>query len=302
MRYPRLLWENENGLTAEFSVYSEDYYCNVQRDVKGLSDVTAKINTISNVGQDGETETSVYLDPRDITIKGVLRTSNYEEQNTLIHNLNRILDPHFSGTLTYILGTVRRKIPCRASAAPVWTKTSKLPGYSITLFCPNPYWAEESEGGKKVAGGETTFHFPLPHFRSTDEGWMWPITIGRTLTNAVVPILNESDADCGMIWTVEALAAVVNPGITNVNTGEYLKLNLTLAAGDVLTVTTAYGKKRIRLLHDGEDSNAYRSLVFGSTFFPIYRGMNHLTITAESGGRSMESYVNFENRYLGVGL
>ena len=302
MRYPRLIWENENGLTAEFSVYSEEYFCNVQRDVKGLSDVTAKINTITNIGQDGETETSVYLDSRDITIKGVLRTTNYVEQNTLIKTLNRILDPHYSGTLTYIHESVRRKIGCRASAAPSWSKTSKRPSFTITFFCPNPYWAEDSAGGKKVSGGETSFHFPLPHFSSLDEEWKWPLPIGRTLTNAVFSIRNDSDTDCGMVWTVNANAPVVNPSITNVDTGEFFKLNLSLSVGDVLIVTTAYGKKRARLMHDGEDINVYRNLVFGSSFFPIYRGTNHLRINAESGGNSMESYVNFENQYLGVGL
>ena len=306
MRYPRLIWESENGLSAEFSVYSDDFFCNVQKDVKGLSDVTAKINTITNVGQDGETETSVYLDSRDITITGRLRTADYLSQNTLIQRLNRTLDPHNAGTLTYILGGTRRKITCRASSAPVWTKKGRRPEFSITFFCPNPYWTESGQEMKKIAGEQAGFFFPLPHFDSacneSGDDRTWPITMGRTLTDAVNRIENQSDADCGMIWIVEAKGTVVNPSIVNVDTGEYIRLNLTLSGGDVLTVTTAYGKKRIRLLHDGEESNAYRKLIFGSTFFPIYRGVNNLTVSAESGKDRLESYVNFDGQYLGVGL
>ncbi|MBO5569895.1 MAG: phage tail family protein [Clostridia bacterium] len=295
-RYPRLIWENDSGLTAEFSVYDPDFFCNVQRDVKGLSDVSAKINTISNVGQDGETETSVYLDPRQISIKGSLRTHNYTEQNELVRRLNRIMDPHEAGTLYYVLGDVQRKITCRASKAPTWSKTGKYPTFSIELFCPNPYWVGTEEASFKLSGGSSSFFFPLP------ERDKWPLTTGLIIDAPITVITNSSDADTGLIWQITAKGTVVNPKLTNVDTGEFIELDLTLEDGDVLTVTTGYGKKRVRLVHDGVDESAYRSLVLGSTFFPIYRKTNNLKLSAKSETTNMECFVGFENRYLGVGL
>ena len=302
MRYPRLIWENENGLSAEFSVYSDDFFCNVQRDVKGLSDVTAKINTITNVGQDGETETSVYLDPRDITIKGQLRTNDFLLQNELIRRLNRILDPHHSGTLTYIMGEARRKITCRALSAPVWAKSSKRPVFTITLFCPNPYWSDTSTTLVQFAGGSAAFHFPLPFYSDVNTLWEWPVIMGAISTLGLARIQNDSDSDCGMIWEAAASGEVINPLLINVDTGDYIKLNLTLQNGDVLRVTTAYGKKRVRLIRNGEDLNAYSSVVLGSTFFPIYKGANNLSLRVESGGAYLDCRIGFEGQYLGVGL
>lgn len=307
MRYSRLIWANENGDTIEFSVYSPDYFCNVQKDVTGLSDISAKINTIVNVGQDGETETSVYLDPRTITIHGNLRTGEYESQNEAIRALNRALDPHFSGTLTYVLENTSRKIPCRAQTAPSWDRKKKRPGFTVTLFCSDPYWTDAVTQRATLSGQTTAFRFPFPAYDSsldehTNKKWHWPITLGTLVTSPICSLENESDVAVGMIWRLEATGTIRRPRLTNVDTGEFMELNLTMTRGDVLTVTTAYGKKRIRLFHNGKDSNAYSKIVFGSTFFQLPRGETNLCFSAQTGQSSSHCYVSYDSKYLGVGL
>ena len=307
MRYPRLFWENENGLSAEFSVYSPDYFCNVQRDVTGLSDVTAKINTISNVGQDGETETSVYLDPRTITIKGSLRSGDYALQREIIQRLNRILDPHAAGTLTYSLEDIHRSIHCRASAAPRWDWKKIRPEFTVTFFCADPYWADRVINRIRLTGQKTAFHFPFPSYsdaldQSFASIWGWPLIFGTRVTAPIISFSNESDTEVGMTWTLEALGKIVSPKLTHIESGLYLELNLTMVKGDILTVTTAYGKKRAVLNHCGVSSNVYSRIVLGSTFFQLARGINNLKFTARSGSSKSNCFVNYESRYLGVGL
>ena len=307
MRHSRLIWQNENGDTVEFSVYSPDYFCNVQKDVTGLSDVSAKINSIVNVGQDGETETSVYLDPRTITIQGSLRVRDYALQNAAIRALNRALDPHFKGVLTYILKNQSRKIPCRASTAPAWDRKNKMPGFKVTLFCSDPYWTDAITQQATLTGQSTAFRFPFPAYdasldESTNSSWKWPLTIGTQVTSPICAINNDSDVDVGLIWRLEATSTIRKPRLTNVDTGEFMEVNLTMTRGDVLTVTTAYGKKRIRLFHNGKDTNAYSKIVFGSTFFQLPRGETNLCFSAQTGQSSSHCYVSYDSKYLGVGL
>ncbi len=242
------------------------------------------------------------MDSREITIKGQLRTNDFRSQNEQIRQLNRILDPHYSGTLTYILDETRRKIICRASSAPVWAKSAKRPVFTITLFCPNPYWSDTSTTLTQFAGGSAALHFPLPAFSATDERWLWPILLGKIATLGVSCVQNDSDTECGLIWESAASGEVVNPSLVNVDTGEYMKLALVMQAGDILRVTTAYGNKRVRLLRDGVDTNAYKCVALGSTFFPIHKGANNLSLRVESGSNYLDCQIGFDGQYLGVGL
>ncbi len=85
------------------------------------------------------------------------------------------------------------------------------------------------------------FEFPL---EIPSEG----IEMGHRVSNLIVNINNTGAVPCGMRIQFKALATVVNPSLFNVNTREFIKINRTLSAGDVLEVTTEFSNKRIELV------------------------------------------------------
>ncbi len=72
--------------------------------------------------------------------------------------------------------------------------------------------------------------------------------MGHRVSNLIVNINNTGAVECGMKIQFKALATVVNPSLFNVNTREFIKINRTLSAGDVLEVTTEFSNKRIELV------------------------------------------------------
>jgi hypothetical protein len=79
-----------------------------------------------------------------------------------------------------------------------------------------------------------------------------------------------------------------------------LELNLTLQAGDIVTINTEIGKKRIELNQSGVITNQFNSLVLGSTFLQLDEGDNVLYVTSESGSSFLLTQIAFRPRYSGA--
>ncbi len=70
---------------------------------------------------------------------------------------------------------------------------------------------------------------------------------------------------------------MINPVITNLTTGSFLGLNLTLVSGDEVTIDT-----KNRTVMQGGTTNRMGSLTVGSTFWRLEPGDNTLTLTASA--------------------
>ena len=73
-----------------------------------------------------------------------------------------------------------------------------------------------------------------------------------------------------------------------------------MLAGDVLTITTEVGKKRIERIRNGETANLFNTLVLGSTFLKLEEGDNVLYATSNSGSSSLFTEITFRPKYSGV--
>ena len=73
-----------------------------------------------------------------------------------------------------------------------------------------------------------------------------------------------------------ALGTVTNPELLNMDTGEYIRLNTTLSAGDELCVYTHFAGKRVILVSSGVETNVFSLLDIASTFLQLAAGRNTL--------------------------
>lgn len=301
----RLIYTNENGESVEFSPFSV-FTSNIATDVVGLGDVSAQINTVSTIGQDGSTWVSTVIQSRDITIKGFIKTRDFGLQGGYRRRLNHVLNPKFKGTLTYIFGDISRKISCYAEKAPTYGSDNRYyKKFTVDLVCPDPYWydAESETESSALSGWEDTLVFPLPAYdeeldhESPEANQEWPIVFGARLANAIYTLKNEGDAEGGMTIIFSASSTVRNPKILNVETGEYFRVLWTLNAGDTITVNTTYGEKKV-LLND--TTNIFRYVDSGSTFLQMSVGDNLFQVSSDDGAYSLDVYIEFASRYLGV--
>jgi len=286
----RIIVANERGESLEFSTRSK-YHTN---KVSGLSDIRNAIYSINSMGQDGDTYLGNRIQSREIEIFGSIYTQNKTERVTLRRRLNHVLNPQLDLKITYIYGDFVRVINGRVDNAPVYPPPAVLQDFTIQLICHLPFWREVNESVTDVAAWVGLFEFPIEI--CFDEG----MEFGRREPSLIVNVLNQGDVKTGMRIDFRAIGTVSTPSILNVNTGEKIQINYTLQAGDVISVSTFYGDKRVTLRSRGMESNAFRHLDPDSSYIELAVGDNLLRYDAQAGLDALEVSIFHNNLYLGV--
>lgn len=290
----KLIYTNERGETIEFS-HASVYHTN---EVSGLSDIRNAIYSINSMGQDGDTYLGNRIQSREIEIVGSIATRNKDETVTLRRRLNHVLNPQIGATLTYIYGDFKRVIDCRVDNAPVYSRKAIFQDYTVQFVCHNPFWREEAESKTDIASWIGGFEFPEPLGLEIpmEEGW----EIGYREPSLIVNVYNGGDVKSGVRIDFRALGTVVNPSLLNIDTQEFIKVNYTLEAGDVLSVSTYYGQKEVFLKTGGQTIDAFRYLDPDSSYIQLEVGDNLFRYDAGSNVEGLEVSIYHNNQYLGV--
>ena len=185
-------------------------------------------------------------------------------------------------------------IDCKIDNAPTFTRKAIFQDFTIQLLCLNPFWRKEAKTRDDIATWIGGLEFPeeIPLV----EGW----EIGYRQPSLIVNVYNEGDVQAGIRAEFRALGVVKNPSLLNVDTQEFIKLNITLQAGDILSVSTGYGEKEVTLQRDGVTSDAFRYLDVDSTYFQLSVGDNLYRYSAEENLENLEVSIYHDDLYLGV--
>ena len=288
----RLLYTNQNGESIELSPLSV-YSTNVSEDVTGLSDVSAKVNTVQAIGQDGVTWASTIIQQRDITIKGRINERDVARKGIYRRGLNHVLNPKYKGRLEFIHGDFRRQIACFPEKAPMYSGDRYYDLYTIDLVCPSPFWEEVTSSSVSVSSWESGWEFP---FEIDDAGFIF----GNKSLGVTVYVTNSGDTECGMSVKFTALGPVTNPELLNIRTGEFLRVNTSMIAGDQIIINTHYGNKTAHLIRDKQACPIFRYIDADSTFFMLDLGTNAFQAGAEFGAGDLDITITYSNQYLGV--
>lgn len=136
---------------------------------------------------------------------------------------------------------------------------------------------------------------------------IWPLVIpaaGFTFadrTNSLIATLtNGGDVETGLLINFTAGATVQNPKLTNVETGEFIKLNRTFVAGESVIVNTAYGAESVISYIGDTTTDIINDLDLASSFMQAPPGETHLHYTAGSNVSAMTITIHYYQKYLGV--
>ena len=97
-----------------------------------------------------------------------------------------------------------------------------------------------------------------------------------------------------------AAGQVVNPSLLNVNTGEFIKIEKTLERGEVVTVNTHQGNKKVISELNSVEQNIFNLFTYESTFFQLDPGDNIFRYDADLNLENLEISIYYNPRYLGV--
>lgn len=126
------------------------------------------------------------------------------------------------------------------------------------------------------------------------------IIMGLREPSLIVNALNTGNVESGMIIEFKALGTLTNPSILNVETQEFFKVNKSMVAGEVITVNTNIGAKKVIDNLNGVETNILNLIDLDSTFLQLRVGDNLLRYDADTNLDNLEVNIYYNPFYLGV--
>lgn len=283
LTYEKLIFTNEIGGSVELS-----FLTGFQVDTfDGRNGLQNNLITEKGVNQIGSTFINNNIDNRNINLGGKIFDDIDANKDLIVKVFNPILE----GTLKYIntMQNIEREIPCHVNKCVVATK-SGLTNFAITMTATEPYY-KEKELVKELALRVNTFEMPVS---IPSDGIEYGL-----VTNKRMKIINTGDVQTPLV--IEWNGIVTNPIVTNVTTGEFIKVNTTLVDGAKLLIYTAYGNKKVLKVDAvGEVTNAFGLIDLSSKFFDLELGENIISYNADSGADESTLFIHYNNQFLGV--
>jgi hypothetical protein len=259
--------------------------------IDGIDSAEFQLNLASNAQSDGSTVNSKRIIKRPIAIVADFKGENKEIERK---NLISFFNPKNVGVLIINYSGVERSIEYEIESFNSRINNIHDPlTFAVDLICPNPFWLELLESKEEIALWKGDFEFDL---EITDEG----IEMEHREPSLIVNTINEGDVECGMRIEFKALATLTNPSLLNVNTGEFIKVNKGMVAGEIISVSTYFGKKKITSTLNGVATNAINYIDYESTFLQLGLGDNLMRYDATSGIDNLEVSIYYMPQYLGV--
>ena len=279
-------YTNNKGHKARISDGRESQFA--FRDIDGVSAPDATINTDSVAGYDGSTVTSASVYKRNIVLSFYIMGDVDKAKKELY----KTFQVKREGVFHYVSDAWDVEIPCYTEKCEI-PPTQRPLVATVSLLCPEPYFRDVQSIVAEIQNITDNFYFPLVLL---EEGTALGIINPYYSAN----IKNEGDVPLGMTVEFRVNGDVVKPKIINTKTLEYIEIDATLQAGDVVQICTVDRQKRVTLIRSGQEYNYFNYLTDGSTFLQLAEGDNEFQYLAESGGSSLYMRMYYTPLYVGV--
>lgn len=253
--------------------------------------MTALVSTSRSPGQDGETWQTSRLPMRNITFYGAV-TGRGRMLGRARAELMRICNPRLGpGQLTMTAYGRTLCIDAAVDSAPIVSEdtTFDWQTYTMTFACPTPYWTETEDS--------------VVEMTTSTGGLLWPLKLPARFATVKATrrflVANPGDVECPLV--MEFLGGALNPVLSNISTGEAIKINAQVPSTSTLVVETAHGRKRAYLRDNasGAVTDAMGYLDLSSRFFDLAAGDNYLAYDADDGAVAATMRIRWRTRYVG---
>lgn len=164
----------------------------------------------------------------------------------------------------------------------------------LQFIATDPFIYRKDSVKADIALWIANFEFPL-------EIPLEGIEMGYRAQSLIVNVVNDGQQSTGMNIRFTARATVEEPSLVNVNTYEFIKLNTTMLAGDVIEISTYKGRRSIILIRNNVKTNIFNTLEFKTSVFPqLAIGDNLFRYDADEGIDNLEVSMTFTPRMVGV--
>ena len=263
---------------------------------KGMDGPAAEAMLLKSPYQRGQTWAGANVDERIVSVEACLVTGSVEEEERLRRELIRTMSCLGGGRLVVYGDTFVKEFPeVHIVSGPTfkdqdYTAPDGILFFSFIAVAPGNFLADYNRLTFDMAEVWPRFEFPLEFA---------PDIIFGDMTNGAAHIFNDGDAEAPLI--VEIPGPVLTPSVTNLTTGEFIKVHTPILAGEVMTINTAFGKKSVVIRDEsGNERSAFHYIDLESVFFQLRVGENYVRFAAEEGNDEARVRIWYKRVYLGV--
>lgn len=271
---------NENGGTLVFE-YSHGYLINKP---SGIDTVQVNLAQAQGINQVGGTVESKTVQPRAVTISGIIVGSDTDARKDALMSVIRPDLPARLYADDYYLNV-------HVTATPTIEARKKFAHFQFSINAPYPYWQKDNTVSQALSGVQKQFRFPWNVSQ--------PYRFGQLMQTQFMNVRNDGQLPVPFTATFHAKNDVENPKIIHVTTGEELILNKTMTTGERVVVEITHDRTYVISSVDG---NIRGALDLDSTLFRLGVGDNVLKPEAADGLDNLEVQINFATEIVGVSL
>lgn len=246
--------------------------------IDGASANDIELSETQGVGQVGATLAAQSIQPKDITVDGAVIAGLEENRRAIL----ACVLPGVVGRLTVTQGGESWYIEGAPTRTPEFSDGSAVQNFQFTLRCSYPYWRSGQDQNAIVAGIERLFEFPC-----SLAGTWW---ISKYTSSLLTTVYNNGYVPIEFDLVLRATSQVTNPEVYHVEAGTYIKINKVVEDGEIITVSTVYGRKGVTLVDaDGVEQNGFRYLDPGSDLgMQLAPGANTIRYDAEDNREGLQ--------------
>lgn len=271
---------NENGESVTFT-YNDGFLINKPI---GIDTLQVSLSQATGIDQVGATIQSVNIQPRPVTVSGVL-VGEFQLQNKEL--LLSVVRPDLTAKLyadDYYLNV-------RPTSTPTIDPSAKFAKFQFSVLAAYPYWQRDSSIRSVLSGLQYMFKFPWNISRQYQ--------FSQLMETQFINVPNHGQLPVPMTVTFFARGDCVNPKLTNVNTGKFMEINKSLIAGERVVVEITHDRTYVTSSVDGDIRGA---LSLKSTLNRLDVGDNVLKPESEEGRKQLEVSIDFATEIVGISL
>lgn len=285
----QIRYENSKGDFLEFGMQRPF----ILQRIEGTGEVGVNIQSQKSPNQDGATFLGAKFEPREIFVQLAILTNDSREVFKFRQQIQELFNPKLGeGTLTYFTPQGEYTIKAICDGTPAFSNyNGDNIQCQINFLCHDPFWYDFMEESY-VFNAPYLPLFEFPFFSDSDS----EIEFG--LEQEEISIMNMGTVYTPLI--IEFDGGIKNATLTNLTTGEYITINKELLVGEMLTIDTSFGSRKVKLQNTGgEESNGFKYITLDSKFLQLVEGENEIKYVAEADG-NVTVRLKWVTRYLGL--
>ncbi len=254
-------------------------------DIDGLTGHEIDVALSQGFNQIGETIENLSIKSRELEIKGRILGEATQAKNKMLS----VFAPFESGQLVF---EEKYYIDCVVRFTPLITPEKRDPRFELVVTAPYPFWQKINAESYIVGGFKPMFSFPVNYTE--------PHIFGVPTTEAFINCINNGEVEAYFKLEFRGKGEVVNPGIINIRTQEFLKLNTTLYLDEKITIYRENGKLLVEKESGGVTEDAFSVLDEESELLFMHVGDNILRATADENDSLLVTTITFKEAVVGV--